>query len=51
MAERKAEKHATKNIFRHVAEDWHAHWKKGKTERHTDNVLRRLKADVFPGDW
>lgn len=34
--------------FEAVARAWHQHWKGPKTERHSDYVLRRLEADVFP---
>ena len=36
------------NTFEGVARAWWAHWKGPKTPRHTDYVLRRLEADVFP---
>ncbi|WP_220399076.1 Arm DNA-binding domain-containing protein [Granulicella sp. WH15] len=52
MAERKAEKVAAKTAEEHslqsIAEQWHQHWAIGKSLRHTDTVLRRLQADVFP---
>ncbi|SEB97708.1 tyrosine-type recombinase/integrase [Terriglobus roseus] len=52
MAERKATRAAAEGInrdsFKKIAEQWHEHWAVGKSERHADAVLRRLKADVFP---
>lgn len=36
------------NTFEAVARQWWAHWKGPKTARHSDYVLRRLEADVFP---
>lgn len=39
---------ATANTFESVARDWWAHWSAAKTVRHSDYVLRRLEADVFP---
>lgn len=36
------------NNFEAVARAWFKHWKGPKTERHSDYVLRRLEADVFP---
>jgi len=48
MVERKAEKATVKASFQNIAEDWHAHWSEGKTQRHAEPVFRRLKADVFP---
>ncbi|MBK1685191.1 tyrosine-type recombinase/integrase [Rhodoferax fermentans] len=34
--------------FEAVARQWFDHWKGTKSPRHTDYVLRRLEADVFP---
>lgn len=34
--------------FEKVARQWLEHWKGTKTARHSDYVLRRLEADVFP---
>ena len=53
MAARKAKKDAlrisTATTFQKIAEEeWHAHWSVGKSKRHADAVLRRLKSDVFP---
>lgn len=36
------------NNFEAVARAWFEHWKGPKTARHSDYVLRRLEADVFP---
>ena len=35
------------NTFKAVALDWFAHWKDTKTERHAENVRRRLESDVY----
>lgn len=52
MEERKQQKvalkAATQSSFQAVAEEWHEHWSVGKSARHADAVLRRLKSDVFP---
>ena len=34
--------------FEKVARQWWAHWQGPKTPRHSEYVLRRLEADVFP---
>ena len=35
--------------FQRIAEEeWYPHWSDGKSKRHADTVLRRLKSDVFP---
>lgn len=34
--------------FEAVARDWHAQWKAARSDHHSDYVLRRLEADVFP---
>lgn len=39
---------ALANNFEVVARAWFTHWKDSKTARHSDYVLRRLEADVFP---
>lgn len=39
---------ASDNAFEIVARAWWQNWKADKTERHADQVLRRLEADVFP---
>lgn len=48
MEHRKEQAQAVKATFRHVAEEWRAHWKVGKTEKHDRDVWRRLEIDVFP---
>jgi integrase len=59
MAERKAEAEArqrdaearqreAENSFERIARKWWEWWAAGKSPRHTDYVLRRLEADVFP---
>lgn len=39
---------ALANNFEVVARAWFEHWKGTKTERHSEYVMRRLEADVFP---
>lgn len=39
---------ATDNAFESDARAWWQNWKDDKTERHADQVLSRLEADVFP---
>ncbi|HEY0308920.1 MAG TPA: integrase arm-type DNA-binding domain-containing protein [Acidobacteriaceae bacterium] len=59
MAERKAEIEAkqretearqreAESSFERVARKWWELWAIGKSPRHTDTVMRRLEADVFP---
>lgn len=59
MAERKAEAEAKQKVaeaqqreaessFESIARKWWKWWAVGKSPRHTDYVLRRLEADVFP---
>lgn len=51
MTKRKAEKAegiVAGITFQKVAEEWHQHWLVGKSPRHADYVLRRLKSDAFP---
>jgi integrase len=52
MAKRKADKVArqlsAENSFAVVAQLWWDHWKATRSASHTDYVLRRLEADVFP---
>ncbi len=52
MAKRKADKVArqlsAENSFAAVARLWWDHWKATRSPSHTDYVLRRLEADVFP---
>jgi hypothetical protein len=52
MAQRAAEKvkqqASAENSFQSVALLWWDHWHGAKSARHADDVMRRLKADVFP---
>ena len=52
MAMRKADKAASlaaaESSFQSVALMWWEHWKGPKSPRHADDVIRRLRADVFP---
>jgi integrase len=52
MAERKADKVAQRlsaeNSFAAVASLWWEQWKSARSPSHTDYVMRRLEADVFP---
>ena len=59
IAERKAEaetrrreteerEREAENSFEKIARKWWERWAAGKSPRHTDYVLRRLEADVFP---
>lgn len=59
MAERKAEAEAkqkeaqarqaeSERSFERVAKKWWELWSVGKSPRHADTVMRRMKADVFP---
>jgi hypothetical protein len=59
MAERKAEAEAKQqeakalerkadSSFENVALQWWEWWSIGKSPRHADTVMRRLKADIFP---
>jgi integrase len=59
MVERKAEAEArqreaearqreAQHSFEKIAHQWWERWSVGKSPRHTDYVLRRLEADVFP---
>jgi integrase len=34
--------------FEAAARRWHEHWKRGRSERHAQYVLRRLELDIFP---
>jgi integrase len=43
-----ARKLAIGNTFEAVARAWLEHWKGDKSARHSDYVIRRLEADVFP---
>jgi integrase len=52
MAERMAEKAATKELTEHTFEKigtlWLEHWKGNKAERHASTTRNRLKANVYP---
>lgn len=52
MAKRASDKLArqasAENSFQSVALLWWQHWHGAKSARHADDVMRRLKADVFP---
>jgi len=39
---------AAANSFESVARLWWNHWKYDKTERHADQTIRRMEADIFP---
>lgn len=47
-AEKITKKAAAENSFQSVALLWWAHWHGAKSPRHADDVMRRLRADVFP---
>jgi integrase len=42
---------ATENTFEAIARAWHEQWRASRTDHHTEYVIRRLAADVFPGPW
>ena len=46
--ELEARQYEAKNSFEVIARKWWDWWAVGKSARHTDYVLRRLEADVFP---
>ncbi len=52
MQSRKANKlarlTASEHSFETIAREWWAHWKAARSERHSEYVIRRLEADVFP---
>ncbi len=52
MAKRKADKVArqlsAENSFATLARQWWEHWKATRSPSHTEYVMRRLEADVFP---
>ena len=52
MAQKKIDKQvkatSNENTFEAIARDWWAHWKATRSESHTQYVIRRLEADVFP---
>lgn len=37
-----------RSTFEGVARAWFEHWKAPRTARHTEYVMQRLEADVFP---
>ncbi len=39
---------AAANSFESVARLWWNHWKHDKTERHANQTIRRMEADIFP---
>jgi integrase len=39
---------AMENTFEVIARAWHENWKASRTDHHTEYVIRRLAADVFP---
>jgi len=39
---------ATENTFEAIARAWHEQWRASRTDHHTEYVIRRLAADVFP---
>lgn len=43
-----ARQREAENSFEKIARKWWEWWSAGKSPRHTDYVLRRLEADVFP---
>lgn len=46
--EAEAEQREAENSFEKIAHQWWQWWSVGKSPRHTDYVMRRLEADVFP---
>ena len=46
--EAEARQREVENSFEKIARKWWEWWAAGKSPRHTDYVLRRLEADVFP---
>ncbi|MBC7203438.1 MAG: tyrosine-type recombinase/integrase [Pusillimonas sp.] len=48
MVARKVEKQSGVMTFKVVAERWRDHWQKGKTDKHIQEVWRRLELDIFP---
>jgi len=48
MAVRKQAKQNQSTTFEAVARQWWGHWSAERSERHANQVLARLKADVFP---
>jgi integrase len=45
---KRAAKISSENTFETVTGEWHANWKKGRSEYYAKQILRRLEADVFP---
>jgi hypothetical protein len=45
---KRAAKIASGNTFEIVALEWHENWKDARTPYYAGQILRRLKADVFP---
>ena len=39
---------AMENTFEAIARAWHEQWRSSRTDHHTEYVIRRLAADVFP---
>ena len=39
---------AIENTFEAIARAWHEQWRASRTDHHTEYVIRRLAADVFP---
>src|SRR3546814_335038 len=48
MAARKQAKQNQSTTFEAVARQWWGHWSAERSERHANQVLARLEADVFP---
>jgi integrase len=46
--EAEAQERETENSFENVARKWWDWWAPGKSPRHTNYVMRRMEADVFP---
>ncbi len=47
-ATKEARAESNANSFEVVAREWFDRWKTGKSDKHTDKVIRRLERDVFP---
>ncbi len=45
---KRQQKAQVENSFEAFAREWHASQKAGWTQRHANNVLKRLEADLFP---
>jgi len=48
QSDRRAREIAAEHSFASVAKRWWKQWSAGRTENHTESVMRRLEADVFP---